>query len=142
MKSSLVKVILRSLMGLIFAVFGSNLFLHFLPNPPLPPAAADFFTALFKTGYFIPMLGATQVVAGVLLLTGMMVPFALILIAPVIVNILMFHMFLAPGGLPLALVVVALEVILLWMHREAFASLFAGSAAHAEHGAIGATARA
>jgi putative oxidoreductase len=142
MKSSLVKVILRSLMGLIFVVFGSNLFLHFIPNPPEPPAAGDFFMALFKTGYFIPMLGATQMVSGVLLLTGMMVPFALVLIAPVIVNIFLFHAFLAPGGLPLGIVVVALEVILAWMHREAFVPLFAGSAAHAEHGAIGVTARA
>jgi|HubBroStandDraft_1064217.scaffolds.fasta_scaffold452434_1 putative oxidoreductase len=142
MKSSLVKVILRSLMGLIFVVFGSNLFLHFIPNPPEPPAAGDFFMALFKTGYFIPMLGATQVVSGVLLLTGMMVPFALVLIAPVIVNIFLFHAFLAPGGLPLGIVVVALEVILAWMHRDAFAPLFAAGGAHAEHGAIGVTARA
>jgi len=142
MKSSLVKVILRSLFGLIFVVFGSNMFLHFIPNPPEPPAAADFFTGLFKTGYFIPMVGATQVVSGVLLLTGMMVPFALILIAPVIVNIFLFHAFLAPGGLPLAVIVVALELILAWMHRGAFAPLFAGSGAHAEHPVIGATARA
>jgi uncharacterized membrane protein YphA (DoxX/SURF4 family) len=142
MNSSLVKVILRSLLGLTFVVFGSNMFLHFIPNPPEPPAAMDFFMALFKTGYFIPMLGATQVVAGVLLLTGMMVPFALILIAPVIVNIFLFHAFLAPGGLPLGIVVVALEVILAWMHRESFAPLFAGSGAHAEHSAMGATVRA
>jgi putative oxidoreductase len=142
MKSSLVKVILRSLMGLIFVVFGSNLFLHFIPNPPEPPAAGDFFMALFKTGYFIPMLGATQVVSGVLLLTGMMVPFALVLIAPVIVNIFLFHAFLAPGGLPLGIVVVALEVILAWMHRDAFAPLFAAGGAHAERVAIGVTARA
>jgi hypothetical protein len=116
-------------MGLIFVVFGSNMFLHFLPNPPMPPAAGEFFGALFKTGYFIPMVGATQVISGVLLLTGMMVPFALILIAPVVFNILMFHLFLAPGGLPLALIVVALEVILAWMHRDAFAPLFSNNSA-------------
>ena|SRR5271166_181316 len=125
----MIRIILRSLMGLIFVVFGSNMFLHFLPNPPMPAAAMDLFGALFKTGYFIPMIGATQVIAGVLLLTGMMVPFALVLIAPVVVNILMFHLFLAPGGLPLAAIVVALEVILVWMHREAFAPLFSGGSA-------------
>jgi hypothetical protein len=95
----------------------------------MPPAAGEFFGALFKTGYFIPMLGATQVIAGVLLLTGMMVPFALVLIGPVVFNIFMFHLFLAPGGLPLAAIVVALEVILAWMYRDAFAPLFSSSSA-------------
>jgi putative oxidoreductase len=139
---TLVKVILRSLLGLIFVVFGSNIFLHFLPNPPLTPAAADFFTALFKSGYFIPMLGATQVVSGALLLTGMMVPFALTLIAPVIVNIFLFHLFLAPDGLAIALVVVVLELVLVWMHRDAFAPLFASGNREAARGTMGATARA
>jgi putative oxidoreductase len=121
---SMAKVILRSLLGLIFLVFGLNFFLHFIPNPPEPAAAGDFLGALFRTGYFLPLIGATQVVAGVLLLIGLMVPFALALIAPVVVNIFLFHLFLAPAGLPVALVVVVLELILAWMHREAFAPLF------------------
>jgi putative oxidoreductase len=120
----MLKVILRSLLGLIFLVFGLNIFLQFLPQPPLPPAAGEFFGALAKTGYFVPMIGATQVIAGALLLAGIAVPLALILLAPVVVNIFLFHVFLAPGGLPLALIVVALEVILAWMHREAYAPLF------------------
>jgi uncharacterized membrane protein YphA (DoxX/SURF4 family) len=120
-------MILRSLLGLIFLVFGLNLFFHFLPQPPMPSAATDFFGAMFKTGYFLQMLGLTEVISGALLLSGMLVPFALILIAPVIVNILMFHLFLAPGGLALAIVVVALEAILVWMHREAYAPLFSSA---------------
>jgi len=142
MKSSLSKVILRSLLGLVFIVFGSNKLLHFIPNPPEPPAAMDFFVALFKTGYFIPLLATTEMLSGLLLLTGMMVPFALVLLAPVIVNIFMFHFFLAPGGLPLALVVVVLEVALAWMHRDTFAPLFAGSHHEAARGAMGAAASA
>jgi len=116
-------VILRILFGLIFLIFGLNLFLQFLPQPPMPPAAGEFFGALAKTGYFIPMLGATQVISGALLLTGIAVPLALVLLAPVIMNILLFHLFLAPDGLPLALIVVALEVILAWMHRDAYGPL-------------------
>ena len=131
MKSSITVIILRSLLGLVFLVFGLNFFLHFIPNPPEPPAAGDFLGALFRTGYFLPLLGLTQVVGGVLLLTGMMVPFALVLLAPVIVNIIMFHLFLAPAGLPVALIVVALEVILVWMHRDAFAPLFFSGRAEA-----------
>ncbi len=142
MKSSIIKVILRSLLGLIFLVFGLNFFLHFIPNPPEPPAAAEFFAALYKTGYFLPLIGATQVVSGALLLTGIMVPFALVLIAPVIVNILLFHLFLAPGGLPLAFVVVMLEVILAWMHRAAYAPLFSGSGAQTARTSMSAEAHA
>ena len=127
MKSSMIKVILRSLLGLIFLVFGLNKFFHFIPNPPEPPAAMDFFIALFKTGYFFPLLAATEVTTGVLLLSGFMVPFALVLIAPVIVNIFMFNFYLAPGGLPIAAVVIALEITLAWMHRDAYAPLFSGS---------------
>ena len=127
MKSSLTNVILRSLLGLVFVVFGLNKFLHFIPNPVEPPAAMDFFGALFKTGYFLPMLASTEVIAGTLLLTGFVTPFALVLLAPIIVNIFMFHLFLAPSGLPIGAVLAALEIALAIMHRGAFAPLFSGS---------------
>jgi uncharacterized membrane protein YphA (DoxX/SURF4 family) len=112
------------LLGLVFLVFGLNGFLHFLPNPPVSPAAGQFFGALMGTGYMIPLIFAAQVIGGALLVTGFMVPLALIILAPVIVNILLFHIFLAPEGLPLALVVAAFEVILVWYYRDSFRPLF------------------
>ena len=119
--------IARILLGLIFVTFGANGFLHFLPQPPVPSAAQAFFGALAATGYLLPLLFLTEITAGALLLVGV-VPLALVLLAPVIVNIVGFHVFLAPGGLPLAAVVAALEVFLAWTRREAFAPLFgAGS---------------
>ena len=139
---SIAKVILRSLLGLTFLVFGLNKFLHFIPNPPEPPAAMEFFVALFKTGYFLPLLASFEVISGVLLLTGMMVPFALVVLAPIIVNIFFFHLFLAPGGLPIVAVLVVLEVVLAWMHRDAFAPLFSGSGARTEQARMGAEAHA
>jgi uncharacterized membrane protein YphA (DoxX/SURF4 family) len=127
MNSSTTKVILRSLLGLAFLVFGLNKFLHFIPNPAEPPPAMEFFGALFKTGYFLPLLATTEVVSGALLLANLMVPFALVLLAPVIVNIFMFHLFLAPGGLPIAAVFVALEIVLAWLLRDAYAPLFSST---------------
>jgi len=121
-------LIVRILLGLVFTVFGLNGFLHFLPNPPMPAPATQFFGALFATGYMIPLLFATQLIGGILLLTGIFVPFALAILAPVIVNIFFFHLMLAPGGLPLAVVVVAIELFLVWRNSSAFESLF-GSAA-------------
>lgn len=118
-----VGIVLRVLLGVIFLVFGSNGFLHFLSMPPLPQKAGAFFGALAATGYMIPLVMGTQVLAGVLLVAGVWVPFALLILAPVIVNIILFHVFLAPGGLPLAVVVAVLELALAWAHREAFGAL-------------------
>jgi putative oxidoreductase len=139
---SIAKLILRGLLGLTFLVFGLNKFLHFIPNPPEPPAAMEFFGALFKTGYFLPLLATTEVISGVLLLTGMMVPFALVLLAPIIVNVFMFHLFLAPDGLPVAVVIVALEVVLAWMHRDAYAPLFSSNRSEATRTSMSAEVRA
>ena len=112
--------IARILLGLIFFVFGLNGFLHFLPQPTMPEGPRAFFGALMKTGYMIPLIFATQTLVGVLLLLNRFVPLALALIAPVIVNIILFHVFLAPSGLAMALVVLVLELYLAWSYRGAF----------------------
>ncbi len=120
MKKSTTTIVLRSLQGLIFLVFGLNGFLHFLPMPPLPADAGEFMGAMAKTGYMLSLISGSQVVAGAMLLLGLYVPLALVILAPVIVNIIGFHIFLAPSGLPLAIVVALLEAILAWRYREAF----------------------
>jgi uncharacterized membrane protein YphA (DoxX/SURF4 family) len=113
----------RLLLGLVFTVFGLNFFLHFLPTPPSPPRAAAFAGALFATGYLFPLLKLTEIVAGLLLLSGRFVPLALTLLAPIVVNIVGFHLFLAPSGLALPLVVLAAELYLAWSYRAAFAPM-------------------
>jgi uncharacterized membrane protein YphA (DoxX/SURF4 family) len=119
------KVILgaRILLGLIFFVFGLNGFFHFLPQPPMSGPPAEFGAALFATGYMFPLLKGTEVLAGVLLLSGRLVPLALTVLAPVVVNIVAFHLFLAPSGLVLPLVIVALGVFLAWSYRSAFSGV-------------------
>jgi uncharacterized membrane protein YphA (DoxX/SURF4 family) len=128
----------RILLGLIFFVFGLNGFFHFLPQPPMSGPAADFLGALVATGYMLPLIKGTEVVGGALLLSGRYVPLALTLLAPVIVNIFAFHLFLAPSGLALPAVVVALEIFLARSFWSAFANVVrsrstpsdAGHAAH------------
>lgn len=117
----------RVLLGLIFAVMGLNGFLYFLPQPstPIPQAAVAFLGALAATGYMVPLSSGTQVIVGVLLLTNRFVPLALALIAPVIVNIVAVHVFLAPSGLPVAMVVLALELYLAWTYRQAYRPMLA-----------------
>jgi uncharacterized membrane protein YphA (DoxX/SURF4 family) len=117
----------RVLMGLIFAVFGLNMLLNFLPQPttPLPERAVAFAGALMKTGYLYQLTAWTEVLVGALLLANRFVPLGLALIAPVVVNIVAFHVFLAPSGLVLAVVVLALEIYLAWAYRAAFRTMLA-----------------
>jgi putative oxidoreductase len=117
-------LIARILLGVIFVVFGLNGFLQFLPQPEMPQAAIAFFGGLAASGYMLPLLFTTQVLGGTLLLLGL-VPLGVVILAPVIVNIVAFHVFLAPAGLPLAVVVAALAMFLAWTHRGAYRPLFA-----------------
>jgi uncharacterized membrane protein YphA (DoxX/SURF4 family) len=113
----------RLFLGLVFTVFGLNFFLHFLPSPTPAPRAAAFAGALFGSGYFFPLLKTTEVVAGLLLLSGRFVTLALAVLAPIVINIVGFHLFLAPSGIALALAVLAAELYLAWTYRAAFAPM-------------------
>ena len=112
----------RVLLGLLFAVTGLNGFLNFLPADPsaLSDGALRFTVALAETGYMVQLSSGVQLLAGVLLVTNRYVPLALTLLAPVVVNIVAFHVFLAPSGLTIAVVVAILEVYLAWANRDAF----------------------
>jgi putative oxidoreductase len=116
-------LIARYLMGLIFVVFGANGFLHFIPMPPPPGVAGQFMGALFVS-HVLVVVFLLQLVGGILLLVGRYVPLALVLLGPVIVNIVLFHAFMAPSGLPLAAVVVILWGLTAWSVRSAFAGIF------------------
>ena len=121
--TSKLQVPARLLLGLIFFTFGLNGFFHFLPQPPSPAPAAAFGGALAATGYMFPLIKGTEVLTGVLLLSGRFVPLALTLLAPVVVNIVAFHAFLCPAGLGFALVLLAIEVALAWTYRSTFRPL-------------------
>jgi len=126
----------RWLLGLPMAIFGLNGFLNFIPPPPTPlaPAAQAFSTALLATGYMMPLIGATQLLAGLMLVSNRFVPLALVLLAPFFVNSVAFHVALERTGLPMALVFAALELALAWTYRGDYRPLFQ---ARAEPGASG-----
>jgi uncharacterized membrane protein YphA (DoxX/SURF4 family) len=115
--------IARLVLGLAFFVFGLNGFLHFLPQPPMSGPPAEFGAALFATGYMFPLIKGTEVAASLLLLSNRYVPLALAVLAPVLVNIVAFHAFLAPAGLPLPLVLLGLELYLARSYKGAFAAM-------------------
>lgn len=116
----------RILLGLPMVIFGLNGFFNFIPPPaePLAPGAEAFSLALIATGYMMPLIGATQLISGVLLVLNRFVPLALVLLAPFFVNSIAFHAVLERTGLVPALVFFALELALAWHYRRAYAPLF------------------
>ena len=120
-----IPVVARILMGLPLLVFGVNMFLNFIPQPetPIPEKAAAFAGALMATGYMMPLIGITQLLVGVFLVTNRFVPLALVLFAPFIVNSIAFHVILEPSGLVPAGVFLALELYLAWVYRAAYRPL-------------------
>jgi putative oxidoreductase len=118
----IVSMIARYLLGLVFTVFGLNGFLQFIPATPMPPLAMQFFGALAQSHY-MAVVFAVQLLAGILFLATRYVPLALTIIAPVIFNIVMFHAFMAPAGLPIALVVLVLWIVVASRVWSAFSGI-------------------
>lgn len=117
------KTAVRLALGAIFTVFGLNGFLHFIPAPPPSGLAAVFVGGLGASGYFFPLLKGTEVIAGLLLLSNRFVPLALTVLAPIVVNIVAFHAFLAPAGMALPIAITALGVYLAYTERAVFAPI-------------------
>lgn len=116
--------ILRIILALGLIVFGINKFFGFMPMPELPANASDFMSSLKATGYVLPIVGALEVIIGLLLLVNKSVPFALLLLAPISVNILLFHIFLDLPGISGALVIAIINVVLIYKHWKVYRPLF------------------
>jgi uncharacterized membrane protein YphA (DoxX/SURF4 family) len=126
-------VVARFLLGAVFFVFGLNGFLNFIPPPPdgVPEGAMKLGMAMMETGYLFQFIKGTEVLCGLLLLCNRFVPLALVVLAPIVLNILAFHLFLASDGTGLSVVILALQLYLAWGYRQAFAPLLTARTAPA-----------
>ena len=113
----------RLLLGLVFTVFGLNGFLNFFSTGPVPPLAGQFFGVLVQSHY-MSVVFAIEIVGGLALLANWKTPLALTILGPVIFNILLFHITMAPAGLPPAVFVTILWLVVAYRVRAAFAGLF------------------
>jgi putative oxidoreductase len=120
-----VTLIARLLLGLIFLVFGLNGFLNFLSMGPMPTGLAGQFIGALFVSHYLWVIAALQIAGGVLLLVNRFVPLGLVLLGPIIVNILCYHVFLTTMGWPLALVVTILWFIVFYSRRQYFSGIFA-----------------
>lgn len=116
--------IVRILLGLILIVFGANKIYSFIPLPQPPPQAADFLASLADTGYILTLVAIFEIIIGFLLICRMWVPFVLLLLVPLSLNILLFHLFLDIPAIGTALLVVVLNGILIYKHRLKYKPLF------------------
>ena len=96
-----VTIAVRVLMGLVFV--GSGVAFFLTPPPPMEGPIGEFFSGMAATGYFFYLLKGTEIVCGLFLILGRLVPLALVVLAPVILNIFLIHAFLLPSGLPIAI---------------------------------------
>jgi putative oxidoreductase len=115
--------IARYLLGLIFLVLGLNGFLNFLHMPGPTGVAAQFFGAIFVSHFYVVIF--LQIVPALLLLANRYVPLALTILGPIIFNIVCIHAFMAPAGLPLAVFVTVLWVLVAYSVRSAFSGILA-----------------
>ena len=120
-------LILRSLLGIIYLVFGLNFFFHFsfIPAQPQPTGvAATFMTGLFSTGYFFPYMKVLEVLGGLLLLVNRFTAVALLWLFPITLNIFLYHVILAPAGAPMGIVLILIHLFLGYAYFKYYASIF------------------
>ncbi len=121
-----IKLIVRILLGIMMVIFGLNKFMNFMPMPPLPAAAQTFFDALINTGYLMTAVGIVELVTGVLFLLNKYTALAAVILFPVMLNAMMFHLFLAPGGIAPALLAVVMTVFVMFSNKDKYQGMLAG----------------
>jgi putative oxidoreductase len=120
-------LVARILLGLIFVFFGVNGYLNFL-HAPMPPGQAGQYIGVMSGSFYMYFVSLVQLLGGVLLLSGQFIPLALVLLGPVLVNILLFHISFQPAGLPPGVLSTILWFIIFFGYRRAFAGIFAQKA--------------
>jgi hypothetical protein len=114
----------RIVLALVLVVFGLNGFFQFIKPPTMSFKGDAFIRGLLDTGYMLPLWKGTEVMTGTFMLLNRYVALCVVLVAPIVVNILCFHLFLDPGNLPIGIFVSALTLIVGYSEREKYRPLF------------------
>lgn len=116
----------RLLLGLLFTVFGLNGFLNFIPTPPMPDNVQAFMAGMMVAPYFMPLIKGCEVICGIMLLANVQVPLALLILAPICLQIFLFHAYLTPGieNLVMPIIIIVLGLVTARSRWEQFRPLF------------------
>ncbi len=120
---SVARTIARILLGVAWVFFGLNGFFHFFTPPPMAGDAGTFFTGMMASGYIFPVISAVEIIAGLMFLANRFVALGLLLLAPILMNILAFHLMLDLKGIGMGLLFTVLALFLAWCERSAFAGV-------------------
>lgn len=115
-----IRLAVQVLFGMIILAAGVNKFYLFMPVPEQMPAGKEFIDFLYATGYLMYVVAVVEIVGGGLIISNRLTPLALLLLAPVTTNILLFHIFLEQKGLPMGIFIFTLYCILFGMYRQKF----------------------
>ncbi len=125
MNSTFTKI-LSLILALVLITHGLNEFFHFdfMPVLSVPQEALNFQNSLSATGYLLPVLGVVEIFIAILIIMRKWVPFALLLLAPISINVLLFHLFLNVSGIWIALIIVGINILLIYKYWKAYRPLF------------------
>ncbi len=116
-------IVARVLLGLMFFAFSLMFFLKLMPQPALSGNMKEFTEGMAASGYLMQLVKAVELICGLALITGFFAPLATVVIFPVVVNIVCVHIFLAPEGLPIAIVILLLNLFLAYAYRDRYAPM-------------------
>ena len=121
----------RVIVGAIFMVFGANgisaLFFGYAFIEMPPPEEGSFVAQYFNVlagSYLLKTIKIIEVLGAFMLLSGIFLPLGAVLLAPIVVNIFLFHLTLEPGEIAMAIVLVLGEGLIAWAYWDYFKSLF------------------
>ena len=116
-------IIARVFLGLAFVLFGVFPFLTFIPQPPPPPGLAGDYVKVFTASHYAQVIGAMQLLSGLMLLSGKFVPLGLLILGGILFNIWAFHLLMAPASILPGAIATLLWAIVFWSYRERFSGI-------------------
>ncbi len=118
-------IVVRTLMGLLFIFAALAGLLDLVEKPELTGAVKAYNEGMEAAPYFLPLVKITELICGIAFVIGRYVPLATVVIAPVVINIFLFHLFLDRRGMPVAIFLVAANIFVAWYYRKHYAGLLA-----------------
>jgi len=114
-------LVVGTLFGLMFINSGLNKFLNYMPVPDdLPSEMVKLMTAFMTIGWLMPLVAVAEIVGGALFMIPKFRALGAIVIFPIMVGIVLTHIFNAPSGLPIAIVLLAINIWVIIENRAKY----------------------